>query len=210
MADPHDDALGDADVDPIIRAHAEELANDPIGEMPDGTKRKSIREWMRPTLGAVLLLVAAAGLAYMVIRGYRHASADVFVSVQDQHKQPSASAANSPVEAPTVSAVAPAPPQSAASVAPTAPIAAAPIAAAPIAAAPTVAPGEDLKTASSAAADADLPEEAQDNAACAAIKTEQHEIDAALSKQHSPEEGRYMQRRLRELAEQTIKRKCGT
>jgi hypothetical protein len=48
----------------------------------------------------------------------------------------------------------------------------------------------------------------QDDPACVEIKTEQHEIDAALNKQHSSEEDRYMQRRLRELAEQSGKRKC--
>jgi hypothetical protein len=159
-------------------------------------KPGSMRDWLGPTLGGALALVGAGGLAYKVINGYQHASPEHFVSVQDQNKQPAASAADHPIEAPTVSA--------AASTAPTAPITARPPA--PITAAPPVATRGALENASSVAAD--LPAEAPENPACAAIKTEQHEIEAALNKQHSPEESRYMQRRLRELAEQSVKGKC--
>jgi hypothetical protein len=77
----------------------------------------------------------------------------------------------------------------------------------PTTAAPPVAPQDALQNASSVAVD--LAAEAQENSACAAIKTEQHEIEAALSKEYSPEQSRYMQRRLRELAGQAVKGKCG-
>jgi hypothetical protein len=77
---------------------------------------------------------------------------------------------------------------------------------APNTAAPPNAPKNDLASASSIATDANSA--VQDDPACAEIKTEQHEIDAALNKQHSSEEGHYMQRRLRELTEQWGKRKC--
>ncbi|MDB6099277.1 MAG: hypothetical protein QOK23_4430 [Gammaproteobacteria bacterium] len=46
------------------------------------------------------------------------------------------------------------------------------------------------------------------NSACVAIKTEQREIEGASHKTDSPEEGRYLQRRLLELAEQSDKRNC--
>ena len=161
-------------------------------------KPGSIRAWLGPTLGAVLLVIGAAGLAYKVISGYRHPAPEVFLSVQDQNKLPAASVADRPVDTPTFSPDVAAPSQSAASTAPSAPITAAP---------PVVA-GDALENASSAAAIVDLPAEAQDNAACAAIKTEQHEIEAALKKQHSPEEGRYLLRRLHELAEQSVKHEC--
>jgi hypothetical protein len=145
-------------------------------------KPGSIRERLRLTLGAALLLIGAAGLAYKVISDYRHAAPDAFVSVQDQNRLPAASsAADHPVEAAKVSADA----------------------------APPRAPGDAFEGASSAAANVDLLADAQDNTVCAAIKTEQHEIERALHKQYSPEEGHYMQRRLRELAERSGKHKCG-
>lgn len=54
-----------------------------------------------------------------------------------------------------------------------------------------------------------IPTDEQDSSECAPIKSEQHEIRGALNnKQYSPEEGRYMQRRLRELADQLVKLKC--
>lgn len=161
-------------------------------------KNNSMREWLLPTLGAALLLVGAGGLAYKVIIDYRHAAPDAFVSVQDQNKLAAASAANRAVETPAASGSVSTQLKRTLSAAQTA----------PSTAAPTVAPGGASKVASSAAADGDLPAEAQDNPACAAIKTEQHEIEGARNKQYSPEEGRYMQRRLRELAEQSVKRKC--
>src|ERR1700677_43481 len=131
-------------------------------------KLGSMRDWPGPILGAALLLGGAAGLAYKIISGYRHASPDAFFSVQDQNRTPAASAADHPIQAPTVPVDVPAPQQS-------------------------------------AAADVDLPEESQDSVECAAIKSEQHEIRGALNKQYSPEEGRYLQRRLRELAELQLK-----
>ena len=152
-------------------------------------KSGSIRYWLGPTLGAALALVGVGGLAYKVISGYRHASPEHFVSVQDQNRQPAASAAESPAEAPTGSVTASAVPTT------------------PTTAAPPVAPQDALQNASSVAVD--LAAEAQENPACAAIKTEQHEIEAALSKEYSPEQSRYMQRRLRELAGQSVKGKCG-
>jgi hypothetical protein len=152
-----------------------------------------IRDWLGPTLGAALALVGAGGLAYKVISGYRHASPEHFVSVQDQNKQPAASAVEPPVEAPV---------SAAASAAPTAPTTSA-----PTTAAPPVAPQDASQNASSVAVD--LAEETQENSACAAIKTERREIEAALSREYSPEQSRYMQRRLRELAAQSVKGKCG-
>jgi hypothetical protein len=163
-----------------------------------------MRDWLRPVLGAALLLGGAAGLASKVIRGYRHASPDAFFSVQDQNKLPAASPADQPAQAATIPVDAPAPQQTALTAAQTAATAAQP----PITAAPPAAPGNSLGSASSAAASADLPAEAQDSPECAGIKSEQHEIRGALNKQYSPEEGRYLQRRLRELAEQLIKLKC--
>jgi hypothetical protein len=71
---------------------------------------------------------------------------------------------------------------------------------------PPAAQGNSTRTAASAAADSDFPEEAQGSAECEAIKSEQYEIRRALTKQYSPEEGRYLQRRLRELAE--VQGKC--
>jgi hypothetical protein len=133
-----------------------------------------------------------------VISGYRHAAPEAFVSVQERNRLPAASAADHPIEAPRNRVDVATPLQSTVSAKQTA----------PITAAPKVAPGSALESAPSAAWEADLPAEAQDSSACAAIKTEQFEIAGALNKPYSPEEGRYMQRRLRELAKQSIKRKC--
>lgn len=168
-----------------------------------------MRDWLRPILGAALLLGGAAGLAYKMISGYRHASPDAFFSVQDQNRLPAASQSASPSDHPTQAAVAvdvPAPERTAASAAQT--VAKTAAARPPITAAPTAAPGNPLGSASSAAGSADLAGEAQDSLECAAIESEQHEIRGALNKQYSPEEGRYLQRRLRELAEQLVKLKC--
>jgi hypothetical protein len=148
-------------------------------------KLGSMRDWPGPILGAALLLGGAAGFAYKIISGYRHASPDAFFSVQDQNRPPTGSAADHPIQAATVPVDVPAPQ--------------------PNAATSPAAPGNSTRSVSSAAADADLPEEAQDSVECAAIKSEQHEIRGALNKQYSPEEGRYLQRRLRELAELQLK-----
>jgi hypothetical protein len=137
-------------------------------------KLDSMRDWLGPILGAALLLGGAAGLAYKIISGYRHASPDAFISVENQNRPPAAAAADHPIQAATVPVDVPAPQQIAASAAQIAP----------------------------------MTEEAQDSAECAAFKSEQHEIRGALNKQYSPEEGRYLQRRLRELAEQIVKFKC--
>jgi hypothetical protein len=126
-------------------------------------------------------LACAAGLAYKVISGYQPASPEHFIRVQDRNKVPAASAADP--DAPAVSVAAGA--------------------ATAITSAPPAAPADASQTASSVAPGADLPAEVQDSSECAAIKTEQQEINTALNKQHSPEETRYMQRRLRELAEQS-------
>jgi hypothetical protein len=147
--------------------------------------KPAMREWLRPIFGAVLLLAGAAGVAYKVISGYQHAAPDAFFSVQDQNKMPAAPAAKLPASADVMAA-----PQNSAS------------------AAPALAPADARESAPSAAADANLPAEAQENPACGAIKTEQHEIEAALHKKYSAEEGRYMQRRLRELTEQLANQKC--
>jgi len=136
-------------------------------------------EWLRPILGAALLLAGAAGLAYKVISGYQHASPDAFVSVHNRNRLPAASA-----------------PQGAASAAQTGP-----------ATAPPTASG-DLAVASRAASNVVLPAEALDNPACVSIKAEQREIEGGLKKQYSPEQGRFMQRRLRELAEQSVTLNC--
>jgi hypothetical protein len=160
-------------------------------------KLGSVRDWPGPILGAALLLGAAAGLAYKIVSGYRHASPDAFFSVQDQNRSPAASAADHPIQAVTVPAEVPAPQQIAASAAQTAIV---------TAAAPPTPPAAqgNSTTAASAAADSDF-HDAQDSAECAAIKSEQSEIRRALSKPYSPEEGRYLQRRLRELAEVQLK-----
>jgi hypothetical protein len=155
-------------------------------------------EWLRPILGAALLLAGAAGLAYKVLSGYRHPSPDAFISVHDQSLLPAASAVDHPAQAATVPVDVAPPAQSAASALQTAPITAAP----PAASANTVA------IASRAASVVALSAEAQDNPACVPIKAEQGEIQGALKKQYSPEQGRFMQRRLRELAEQSDNLKC--
>lgn len=161
-----------------------------------------MRDWSGPILGAALLLGGAAGLAYKIISGYRHAAPDAFFSVQDQNRPPAASAADHPIQAATVPADIPAPQQIAAIGAQTAPMSAAPP---PSAATPPAAKANTIGSASSAAANADLPEEEKHSVECAAINAEQHEIRSALNKQYSPEEGRYLQRRLRELAELQFK-----
>ena len=162
-------------------------------------KLGSMRDWSGPILGAALVLGGVAGLAYKIVSGYRHASPDAFFSVQDKNRPP---AADQPIQAGTVPVDVPAPQQIAASAAQTAPITAAPP---PNASTQPAAQGNAARTASSVAADSDIPEQAQDSAECAAIKSEQYEIRRALNKQYSPEEGRYLQRRLRELAEVQLK-----
>src|SRR5258708_17094136 len=61
-------------------------------------------EWLRPILGAAVLLAGAAGLAYKVISGYQHPSPDAFISVHDQNRLPAASAVDHPTPAATVPA----------------------------------------------------------------------------------------------------------
>jgi len=124
-------------------------------------------EWLRPILGAALLLAGAAGLAYKVISGYQRASPDAFISVYNQNRLP---------DGPTT--------------------------------APPAASGDTLAIASRAASNVVLPAEAQDNPACVPIKAEQREIEGGLKKQYSPEQGRFMQRRLRELAQQSVNLNC--
>jgi hypothetical protein len=153
-------------------------------------------EWLRPILGAVLLLAGAGGLAYKVISGYQHASPDAFVSVHDQNRLPAASVVDHPTQAATVPVDVAAPAQVAASAAQTAPTTAPPAASA------------DLAIASRAASNVVLPADAQDNLACVPIKAEQREIEGGLKKQYSQEQGRFMQRRLRELAEQSVNLNC--
>jgi len=123
-------------------------------------------EWLRPILGAALLMAGAAGLAYKVISGYQHASPDAFISVHNRNKLAAASAVDHPVQAATV----------------------------PV----------DVAAASNIV----LPAEAPDNPACVPIKAEQREIEGGLKKEYSPEQGRFMQRRLRELAGQSVSLKC--
>ena len=178
-------------------------------------------EWLRPILGAALLLAGAAGLAYKVISGYQHPSPDAFISVHDQNRLPAASAVDHPTPAATVPADGAAPALTPASATPSAASAAltaasaAPSAASaaqtpPIAAAPSAASGDTSAAAiaSRAARNVALSAEAQDNPACVSIQTEQREIQGALKKQYSPEQGRFMQRRLRELAKQSVNFKC--
>jgi hypothetical protein len=149
-------------------------------------------------IGAALLLGGAAGLAYKVISGYRHPSPDAFFSVQDKNSLPAASAADRSTPAPTVPVDVPAPQQVAASVAQTLPITAAP---------PAV-QANSVGSVPSASAAAANPTGKQDSSECAPIKSEQHEIRGALNKKYSPEVGRYMQRRLHELADQLVSFKC--
>jgi hypothetical protein len=161
-----------------------------------------LRDWSGPILGAALLLGGAVGLAYKIISGYRHASPDAFFSVQDQNRPPAASAADHPIQAAAVPVNAPALQENTASAAQTTPMSAA---SSPNSATSPAAQGNSSRSTSSDVEDADLPKEAQDSVECAAIKSEQHEIRGALNKQYSPEEGRYLQRRLRELAELQLK-----
>ena len=177
-------------------------------------------EWLRPILGAALLLAGAAGLAYKVISGYQHPSPDAFISVHDQNRVPAASAAEKPAPTATVPVEVAAPTQDAAlaskDAAPAAHAAASPAQSAataaqtaPItAAAPPAASGNASAIASSAASNVALHAEALDDPACVPIKAEQAEIQGALKRQYSPEQGRFMQRRLRELTEQSGKFKC--
>jgi hypothetical protein len=169
-------------------------------------------EWLRPILGAALLLAGAAGLAYKVLSGYQHPSPDAFISVHDQNRLPAASAVDHPTQAATPPAdvaasslPAASAPQSAASTAQNAASAAPP---APPITAPPAAPGDTLAVALRAAPNVALPAEAQDNPACVPIQAEQREIQGALKKPYSPEQGRFMQRRLRELSEQSVNSKC--
>jgi hypothetical protein len=161
-------------------------------------------DWLRPILGAALLLAGAGGLAYKVISGYQHPSPDAFISVRDRNRLPAAAAVVHPTQAAAVPVAVAAPAQgpassaqSAASAAQTAP---------PTAAAPAA--SGDLAIASRAASNVVIADEAQDNPACAPIKAEQREIEGGLKKQYSPEQGRFMQRRLRELAQQSVNFKC--
>jgi hypothetical protein len=156
------------------------MSGNRLGPSENPMKLDAMRDWLWPICGAALLLGGAAVLAYKVINGYRHASPDAFFSVQDQNRSPAASTADRSTSQATVPADVPAPQQVAAGVAPTPPMTAAPAPAA----------------------------EAQDSSECAPIKSEQREIRAALNKQYSPEEGRYMQRRVRELAEQLVMLIC--
>ena len=169
-------------------------------------------EWLRPILGAALLLAAAGGLAYKVISGYQHASPDAFVSVHDQNRLPAASASDQPTQAATVPVDATAPAQSTASAAQSAASAAGGTASAvqtaPITAVPPAESASTLALTPRAAPNGALPAEVQDNPACVPIQTEQREIQGALKKQNSPEQVRFMQRRLRELAEQSVNLKC--
>ncbi len=128
------------------------------------------------------MIVGAAGLAYKVISGYRHPSPDAFVSVEDQNRL-SAPAAEPPLSATPVSEGVVAAPQSTTTV-------------------PLTALSTTAATPVEAGASADV------DTTCVAIKTEQHEVEGAFRKPHSQEEGRYLQRRLLELAEQSDQHKC--
>src|ERR1700721_3911546 len=89
-------------------------------------KLGSARDWAGPILGGALLLGGAAGLAYKIISGYRHASPDAFFSVQDQNKPSATSVADHTIQAATLPADVPAQQQIAAGAAQTAPMTAAP------------------------------------------------------------------------------------
>jgi len=133
------------------------------GNRSDTNQRgERMSEWLRPILGAALLLAGAH-----------------------------------PTQATTVPVDVAAPAQGAASAAQTGPTTA-----------PPAASGDTLAIASRAASNVVLPAEAQDNPACVPIKAEQREIEGGLKKQYSPEQGRFMQRRLRELAEQSVNLNC--
>jgi len=161
-----------------------------------------MREWLGPILGAGLLLAAAVGVAYKVLSGYQHPSPDAFISVRDQNRLPAALAVDHPTQAAAVPVDAAAPAQGAASAA----LGAVSAAQTAPATAPPAASG-DLAVALPAASKVVLAE-AQDNPACVPIKAEQREIEGGLKKQYSPEQGRFMQRRLRELAEQSVNLNC--
>jgi hypothetical protein len=191
---PDDSDVGDF---PSALIHADETVKEALAEKLIETERASSQEWLRPSLGAAVLLIGAAGLAYKVISGYRHASPEAFVSVEDQNRHPAASSANRATEPSSTSAGATSPAAGGAVVAPTAPN---------TSASPTE-PKSPLEAASSAATAANSV--VQDDPACAEIETEQHEIDAALTKPHSAEERHYMQRRLHELLEQSGMLQCG-
>jgi hypothetical protein len=164
--------------------------------VPECTNQRGerMREWLRPILGAALLLAGAAGLAYKMISGYQHPSPDAFISVHDRNRLPAAPAVDLPAQAAVVPVDFAAPAQGAASAAPTA--------------APRAASGDTLAIASRAESNVVIPAEAQDNPACVPIKAEQHEIERGLKNQYSPEQGRFMQRRLRELAQQSVNFTC--
>ena len=127
------------------------------------------------------MFVGAAGLAYKVVSGYRHPSPEAFVSVQDQHTL-AAPAASLPIAAPALAVEAAAGAHSATTATPTTP--------------------------STTASPADAGAAADVEARCVAVKTEQHEVEGAFRKPHSPEEGRYLQRRLLELADESHKLNC--
>jgi hypothetical protein len=168
------------------------------GNRSDTNQRgERMNEWLRPILGAALLMAGAAGLAYKVISGYQHASPDAFISVHNRNKLAAASAVDHPAQAATVPVDVAAPAQGAASAAQTAPTTA-----------PPAASGDTSAIASRAASNVVLPAEAPDSPACAPIKAEQREIEGGLKKQYSPEQGRFMQRRLRELAGQSVNLNC--
>jgi hypothetical protein len=154
-------------------------------------------EWLRPILGAALLLAGTAGLAYKVISGYKHPSPDAFMSVHDQNRLTAASAVDHPAQAAPVPVDVAAPAQGAASAAQTAPTTA-----------PLAASGDKLAIASRAASNVVLPAEAQDDPACDPVRAERREIERGLKKEYSPEQGRFMQRRLRELAVQSVNLHC--
>ena len=151
--------------------------------------------WLRPILGAALLLAGAAGIAYKVLSGYQRASPDAFISVRDQNRLIAAAALDHPTLAATVPVDVAAPAQGAASALQTA------------LTTPPAASGYTLAIASRAS-NVVLPAEAEDNPACVPIEAEQREIQGGLKKQYSPEQGRYMQRRLRELAKQSVNLSC--
>jgi hypothetical protein len=142
------------------------------------------REWLRPAAGVAVLLLGAGALVYKVIAGYRHASPDAFYSVEGQR----AAAASAASAASAAAASAP-PPEAA------------------VAASAASAPALPVAVAKSA------PEEAapepHDSPACTAVKTEQREVEAALHKPYTEEEGHYLTRRRQELQGLFAKDKCG-
>jgi hypothetical protein len=190
---PNDGDVGDF---PPALIHADETVREALAESMIRTDRVSTRQWLLPSLGAALLLIAAAAIAYKVLNNYQHVSPDAFVSVEDQNKHSAASVADRSTEPPIASA----------NVTSAVASGAAAASASPNTSASPNEPKSPPERASSAATDANAV--LQDNSACAENKTEQHEIEAALTKPHSSEQGHYMQRRLRELLEQSGKLKC--